>query len=94
MITVTGKKNNGNKTSQEVLNAAISYYMNSVSNGTPYLKANEVKGLDLETLLSVCKANKAYHISLIRQIVSSIGGSSYQATIADMNSQIESYMKG
>jgi len=94
MITVTGKNKNGNKASQEVISQAIDYYMSDVSNGTSYLKASDVKGLSLEELLEVCKENKSYHISLVRKIVSAIGGNSYQVSIHDMNEQIQEYIKG
>lgn len=90
MITVTGKGKKA-KVHDTVLQEAIEYYT-GLNNGAPYLKATEVKGLDLEDLLQLCQDNGAWHISLVRQIVSAIGGSSYQTPISDMNKQIEAYL--
>jgi hypothetical protein len=86
------KKNGKQKIETSVLNEAVKFYV-ELKDGSKYIPSSKVKGLSFSELLTLCKAEKKWHISLVRKIVSAIGGNAYQENLADMNKQVLAYSK-
>ena len=78
MVTKNKKENN-----EAVAKEALNYY--KAYEGNKALKAEQVKGKNLSDLLALCKEEQAWHIGLVRKIVSAFGGNSYQKSLDEMN---------
>ena len=78
MVTKNKKENN-----EVIAREALNYYKEY--DGNQALKAEQVKGKSLSELLTLCKQENAWHIGLVRKIVSAFGGNSYQQSLETMN---------